>query len=313
MHQHLGSHHRHVQRGAQLLVVMHLLLVKRLLQPDEIELLHDAADLDRLAQIVRADRVVDQREIGSDHGARLREQRDVGLAALVGVELVGVDPDRPGGIDMPQVPCAVHVAAGQVAGNAVAHPADQGVHGQTGRLAGDVPEAVVEVAEPPRLLVDPAGSLLEHLIEPLAVQGVFAHGHRPHQVDLVLVHGGGGHPAGDALIGAHLHEAFARLRRRRDDRLPLRVDAGPVLDAMQARHLHELRNTPRPAPLRQLLRDQLDVGDLHGFPPPPARFRRGCRTAYGKSYIAISGMSTMTPQAMRPPAPPIGWVKWSSG
>src|SRR5439155_67048 len=64
------------------------------------------------------------------------------------------------------------VVAGVVGGDPVAHLADQLADGQTGDLAGDVPEAVVEVAEPAGRLVDPARAEVEALVDLLAPERV---------------------------------------------------------------------------------------------------------------------------------------------
>src|SRR5256885_750369 len=79
------------------------------------------------------------------------EERDVLLRTLVVVELVG--GDAPALAHLGEhlevvLGRAVAVVAGVVGGNAVADLAEQPADRQAGDLAGDVPEAVVEVPEP---------------------------------------------------------------------------------------------------------------------------------------------------------------------
>jgi hypothetical protein len=171
------------------------------------------------------------------------------------VQFVGVDAEGAAALDVIQVALRGQFVVGEIDGQALAHAADQGVDGQTGGFAGDVPEAVVEFAEPAGLLVDPAGAFEKHLVEPFAREGAFADGVGLEDCQLGFGDEGGGDAAGDAFVGfdfedLHLHGCFG----------------GPagmgVLDAAQAGHLFEAV-----ADLGEgwvFERVQLDVGDFHG-------------------------------------------------
>ena len=99
---------------------------------------------------------------------------------------------------------------GEVDGQAVAHAADEGVDGEAGGFAGDVPETVVEFAEPAGILVDPAGALVEHLEEAFAGEGAFADGVCFEDVELVVGDGDGGDAAGDAFVGFDVEDLHLR-------------------------------------------------------------------------------------------------------
>ena len=142
------------------------------------------AYLDRLAQVVGADRVEEQDVVRTDLFAHGAEDGHVGFAAFVGVELVCSYAAFASRFDLLQIPFDGHVSAGEVDWKAVAHSADQVVHGHTGGLAGDVPQAVVEVAEPSGRLVDPAGALVQPLVERFAVEGILADGVVAQDFDL---------------------------------------------------------------------------------------------------------------------------------
>ena len=91
MHQHLVGHDRHGQFATKDLIVVEILLMKRLFQPDKAQLFHDAPHFNRFTQIVGADRVVDQAITIANFFAHLAENGNVGLTALVAVKFVGVD------------------------------------------------------------------------------------------------------------------------------------------------------------------------------------------------------------------------------
>ena len=61
-----------------------------------------------------------------------------------------------------------------VHGRPLADAAQEGVDRETGGLAEDVPEAVVEGSEPAGRLIEPAGAGVQGLVEALAVEGVLA-------------------------------------------------------------------------------------------------------------------------------------------
>ena len=173
----------------------------------------------------------------------------------MGVQFVGVDAEGAAAVDVVEVALEVHVAGGEVDGQAVADAADEVVDGAAGGLAQDVPEAVVEFAEPAGFLVDPAGAFVEHLEEAFAGERAFADGVGLEDFELVFVDGGGGDTAGDALVGFDLE----------DVRLHGRVD-GPagvgVLDAAQAGNLDEAVAALGEGWVLEGV--EFDVGDFHG-------------------------------------------------
>ena len=153
---------------------------------------------------------------------------------------------------------AVAVVAGVVGRDAVADLAEQAADRQPGGLAGDVPQAVVEVPEPARRLVDPARAQVEPLVELLAAERVHADHCRAQDLDHARGHlrARAGADALDPVVGPHAQEELVRLEAGLAARDPLVGVAQPARRAG--------RHDPRHPPGLAVLDDgDRDVGDLH--------------------------------------------------
>ena len=125
VHQHLGAHHRNGQRSAQLLILIHLLLVHRLFQPHKIQFLQHPPHFKGLAQVIGAHWIGDQiviRPHGVPHGP---VDGDIGLSSFIRVKLVRPNTHFLAGLYGPEIPFYIRIPAGQIRGQPRPHAPHQ--------------------------------------------------------------------------------------------------------------------------------------------------------------------------------------------
>ena len=140
------------------------------------------------------------------------------------MKLIGVDAEFPALLDLRQVALEIRFAGCEVTGQPFPHPADERMDGQAGNLAGDVPQAIVEVAEPARLVMEPAGPLVEHLKQALPGQRVLTDDLVGEGICVDGRHVGRA-ATGNALVRLHVDEMLTR------PRIDLAATAASVLNA----------------------------------------------------------------------------------
>ena len=125
-------------------------------------------------------------------------------------------------------------------------------------MPGNVPQAVVKLAGPAGLLVDPARALVEHLVEPLAGKGALADGVVAEQFDLGRGEGPRVAAADQAFVGLDLYKGLAQGAVGG-------AAAVRVLDAMQVGDLYQAVRAGLGVGLFQ--DKEFDVGDFHIWCP----------------------------------------------
>ena len=224
------------------------------------------AHLDCLAQVIGADRVVDQRVVVAHFPSHLLKDGNIRLTPLVGVKFVGVDPHGAAQFNVVQILGHPGVAAGEIDREAVTHLADQSVDRQPRRFAQNVPQTVVKVTKPAGRLIEPTGALLQELEKMLTAVDIFAQDLVAQNFNLVGQHGRGT-AATDTRIGDHFEKVLAQRLTG--------ADAGMgVLDARQIRHLDQLEGRPT-LPLRCFEHIKPDFTDFHDSSSHIRRIERG--------------------------------------
>ena len=209
VHQHFGAHHRNGQFAAQFLVEVHLLLVQGLFQPDKIQLLNRMPNLDGLAQVVRTHRISNQPVLRPHRVSDIAIDRNIGPAAFVRMELIGLDPDLLPRLNVLEIALGVHIPPGQIHRQPLPHSPHQRIHRQARRFPHNVPQTVVKSPKPTGRLIHPPRPLPELLEHPLALPRIAPHRVIADNVRLIRSHRRIG-PPNDTGVGMDLEKALAQ-------------------------------------------------------------------------------------------------------